>query len=238
MLKRMKIFDLTHKLYYNMPSYPMLPQFKIDFFKIAARDKTTVSIVTSMHTHLGTHIDFPSHVIPGSKSIDDYLLQDLSGEGVVLDLSYKKEGEEITKGDLVIYEDYIEENKMLFLYTGWSQKRALTPTYLFKWPYVGADAAKFIVKKNIRILGIDGLSIGGWSGNVPAQGPISKTDSNTVHKILLNAGTLLVEEVANLDKVLNGKKVSTSFFVIAPLSLKGVEASPCRVLAIQFEDLK
>jgi len=232
MNKRYKIIDLSHKLYTNMPSYPTLPSFRIEYLKIAARDGSTVSIITSMHTHLGTHIDLPLHVIPGSKSLDDYTLEDLSGEGVVIDLSYKNEGEEITEKDLDKYSDHINEGEIVFLFTGWSNKRGLTPTYLFRWPYLEESAAHFLVKKGIRILGIDGLSVGGWSGKVATQGPITKTPSRKIHKILLDAGILLVEEVANLDKVLMGKKVAKSFFVIAPLPIKGAEASPCRVFSI------
>jgi Zn-dependent protease len=48
----------------NMPSYPTLPSFKIEYLKLAAKDGFTVSLITNMHMHMGTHIDFPSHVIP------------------------------------------------------------------------------------------------------------------------------------------------------------------------------
>ena len=232
MNKRYKIIDLSHKLYTNMPSYPTLPSFRIEYLKTAARDGSTVSIITSMHTHLGTHIDLPLHVIPDSKSLDDYTLEDLSGEGVVIDLSYKNEGEAITEKDLNKYSDHINEGEIVFLFTGWSNKRSLTPTYLFRWPYLEESAAHFLVKKGIRILGIDGLSVGGWSGKVTMQEPVTKTSSRKIHKILLDAGILLVEEIANLDKVLMGKKVTKSFFVISPLPIKGAEASPCRVFSM------
>jgi len=232
MNKRYKIIDLSHKLYTDMPSYPTLPPFKIEYLKIAARDGSTVSMITSMHTHLGTHIDFPLHVIPNSKSSDDYTLKDLSGEGVVIDLSYKNEREEITEEDLDKYSDYINEGGIVFLFTGWSNKREVTPTYSFRWPYLEESAAHFLVKKGIRILGTDGLSVGGWSGKLTMQEPAPKTASRKIHKILLDAGILLVEEIANLDKVLNGKKAAKSFFVIAPLPIKGAEASPCRVFSM------
>lgn len=230
--KRYKIIDLTHTLYSDMPSYPTLPFFKIEYLKIAARDGSTVSIITSMHTHSGTHIDFPLHVIPGSKSTDDYTLEDLSGEGTVIDLTHKREGEEITESDLEKYSDQINSEEMVFIFTGWSKKRSLTPSYLFRWPYIGESAANFFVKKNIKLLGVDGLSVGGWSGKVAVQGPVAKTPSRKIHEILLGAGILLVEEVANLDKILMGRRVAKAFFIVAPLPIKGAEASPCRVFSI------
>jgi kynurenine formamidase len=101
MIQTSQIIDLSHDLFVNMPSYPTLPSFKIEYLKLAARDGSTVSLITSMHMHLGTHIDFPSHLLPDSKCLEHYTLQHLSGEGVVIDLSYKKEGEEITERDLL-----------------------------------------------------------------------------------------------------------------------------------------
>lgn len=232
MNKHCKIIDLTHKLYIDMPSYPTLPPFKIERIRTVERDGSNVSLITSMHTHLGTHIDFPLHMIAGSKSSDDYTLEDLCGDGIVVDLSYKGAGEEITEEDLARYSDYISDGKIVCVFTGWSKKRNHIATYLFRWPYLGESAAHFLVKKSVKILGIDTLSIGGWGGKVPIKGPPTKTPSREIHKILFDAGILVVEELANLDKVLNGNKVARAFFIIAPFAIKEVEASPCRVIAM------
>jgi arylformamidase len=230
--KRYKIIDLSHKISPDMPSYPSLPPFRIENLRTATKNGTTVNIITSMHTHLGTHIDFPLHVIPGSKSLDDYTLEDLSGDGVVIDLTPKGEGEEITEKDLKKYSDHINDGDIVFIFTGWSKIRNHTSTYLFRWPHIGESAAHYLAKKNIKILGIDVLSVGGWSGKVAVKGPLPKIPSRKIHEILFNAGMLVVEEVANLDKVLMGRKVAKGFFLIAPLLIKEVEASPCRVFFI------
>jgi len=232
MNKRYKIIDLSHKLSSDMPSYPSLPPFRIENLKTATKNGTTVKIITSMHTHLGTHIDFPLHVIPGSKSLDDYALDDLSGDGVVIDLTPKSEGEEITEKDLEKYSDHINAGDIVFMFTGWSRIRGHTSAYLFGWPHVGESAVHYLAKKKIKILGIDGLSVGGWGGKAAPKGPPPKIPARKIHGMLFNAGILLVEEVANLDKVLMDKKVAKGFFLIAPLLIKGVEASPCRVFFI------
>jgi arylformamidase len=164
MIQRSQIIDLTHDLFVNMPSYPTLPSFKIEYLKLAAREGSTVSVITSMHMHIGTHIDFPCHLIPDSKCLDDYSLQDLSGQGVVIDLSFKKEGEEITEKDLLKYGSHIRKGEMLLMFTGWSRRRGVTPTYLFKWPHLSKGAAQFLVSRRPKVVGIDGLGIGGWSG--------------------------------------------------------------------------
>lgn len=232
MNKHYKIIDLTHKLYTGMPSYPTLPPFKIEQIRTAEKNGSNVSVVTSMHLHVGTHIDFPIHMVPGARSSDNYTLEDLSGEGVVVDLSYKGDGEEITEEDLAKYSDQINAGDMVFIFTGWSKKRNRTTPYLFKWPYLGESAAHFLVEKGVKIVGIDALSVGGWGGKVAVKGSPTKTSSRTVHRILFEAGVLVVEDVANLDKVLMGNKVARGFFIIAPLAIKGVEASPCRVFMV------
>jgi len=232
MIQSSQIIDLTHDLFVDMPSYPTLPSFKMDYLKLAARDGSTVTMITRMHMHTGTHIDFPCHVIPEANSLKDYGLQDLSGQGVVIDLSYKKEGEEITEKDLLKHDSHIRKGEMLFMFTGWSRKRAVTPIYLFKWPHLSKRAAQFLVKKRPKVVGIDGLSIGGWGGKM-IVGPIAKTPSRKIHTMLLGAGILILEEVANLDKVLIHEKVARSFFILAPLPVRGAEASPCRVISIR-----
>jgi kynurenine formamidase len=234
MIQTSQIIDLSHDLFVNMPSYPTLPSFKIEYLKLAARDGSTVSLITSMHMHLGTHIDFPSHLLPYSKCLEHYTLQHLSGEGVVIDLSYKKESEEITEKDLLKYGSHIRKGEILFIFTGWSRKRALTPTYLFKWPHLSKRAAQFLVRKRPKAVGTDGLSIGGWSGKM-VIGPIASTPSRTIHRMLLEAGILIIEEVANLDKLLMREKVARSFFILAPLPVRGAEASPCRVISVRSE---
>ncbi|MBS7635708.1 cyclase family protein [Candidatus Bathyarchaeota archaeon] len=232
MLKGYKIIDLSHQLFNDMPSYPSLPKFRISQLKVVDRNGSNVSIITSMHTHMGTHIDLPLHVFPGSRSLDEYSLEDLSGEGVVIDLTYKKEGGEIDEEDLIKYRSHIKRGNMLFLFTGWSKKRGLTSTYMFEWPYLNEEAARFLVKRGIKILGTDGLSVGSLGGKAVGSEPASVSSSRRVHRTLLGAGILLVEEVANLDKILMGKNVAKAFFIIAPLSIKGVEASPCRVISL------
>jgi len=232
MNKRYKIVDLSNKISPDMPSYPSLPPFRIENLKTATKNGTTVSIITSMHTHLGTHIDFPLHAIPDSKSLDDYTLEDLSGDGVVIDITPKSEGEEITEKDFEKYGNYINDGDIVFVFTGWSKIRNHTSTYLFRWPNIGESAVHYLAKKKVKILGIDVLSVGGWGGKVVVKGPPPKVPSRKIHEMLFNAGILVVEEVANLDKVLKGKKVAKGFFLIAPLLIKGVEASPCRVFFI------
>ncbi|MEM2083290.1 MAG: cyclase family protein [Nitrososphaerota archaeon] len=234
MSRKYKIIDLSHELFPDMPSYPGLPLFKIEKIRDSIKNGSTINLITSMHTHLGTHIDFPLHILPNSKSLDDYSIVDLSGDGIVIDLTYKNEAEEILDEDLKKYDDHINKKDILFIFTGWSKKRSNNPEYLFKWPYIGESAVNYLIKKKIKIIGIDTLSIGGYSKKVSDKWPLPKVPSRKIHEMLLNEGILIVEEVANLDKVLIEEKFVRGFFIIAPLRIKGIEASPCKVIFISL----
>jgi arylformamidase len=223
--------DLTQELYVEMPSYPTLPPFKIEKIRTLEKNGSNVSMITSMHMHIGTHIDFPLHMIPRSKSSNNYTLEELSGEGVVVDLSYKGNEGEITGEDLSQYSDEINAEDITFIFTGWSKKKCRKAPSLYKWPYLGESAAYFLVKKNIKIVAVDTFSIGRCSSKETVKEP-SKKSSRRVHKIFFEAGVPIIEEVVNLDKILMGNKVARGFFIIAPMAIKGVEAAPCKVFML------
>ena len=233
-IKFRKVVDLTHLLYRDMVSWPTLPSLMYEHTALAARDLYTMTVITRMNTHIGTHIDVQSHFVPGGKSIEDYSIEDFMGEGVVLDLSWKKAGEEISVEDLKKYENDIREGEVVMLCTKWDKKSRYTNEYLFQWPHLGVDAAKYLVSKRIKAVGIDALSIGGWMDTVPGQGPVAKSSPVEVHRILLKADIIIVEELRGLDEILDGKKTARAFFVFAPLKLSDAEGSPCRAFAFVY----
>lgn len=230
-IKYQRVVDLTHTIYPSMPLWPTLPQPSYEYTKWAARDFYTMTIIRRMATHTGTHLDAPAHFIPEGDTVDRIPIERYMGEGVVLDLTFKGPGEEITASDLKQYESEIREGDVVMLYTGWSGKRGLTKEYLYFWPHVGVESAKYLASRKIKAVGIDGLSIAGWAENVPAQPSIAKSSPVDVHVTLLREGIIIVEEVANLDKVLEGRKTARAFFIFVPLNLVGAEGAPCRAIA-------
>ena len=55
------------------------------------------------------------------------------------------------------------------------------------------------------------------------------------HRILLSAGVIIVEELANLEEVLRGRPWARALFIYAPIRIRGAEGGPCRALAILEE---
>ena len=233
-VKFRKVVDLTHLMYRDMVSWPTLPSLMYEHTAMAARDLYTMTLITRMTTHTGTHIDVQAHFIPGGKTIENYPIESFMGDGVVLDLSWKKPGEEISVEDLKKYEKDIREGDVVMLCTKWDKKDRYTGEYLFEWPHLGIDSAKYLVSRRIKAVGIDALSIGGWMDTVPGHGPVAKSSPVEVHRILLGADIIIIEELRGLEEVLDGRETARAFFVFAPLKLSDAEGPPCRAFAFVY----
>lgn len=166
-----------------------------------------------MSTHTGTHMDAPSHFVPGKKSIDripatrfvaEALLARIPKKGGELVTEEDLEGRDIRKGDAVV------------VATGW-EKHLRARDYMTRNPGLSADAARFLARKHVSVVAIDGPSID------------AGTDASfTAHKILLSEDLLAVENLCNLGRI----KKERFTLVIAPLKLQGSTGSPVRALAI------
>ena len=88
--------------------------------------------------------------------------------------------------------------------------------YFTKNPGLSVSAANYLASKKINLVGIDAPSI-----------DLGLDSKFSVHHILAKNNILIVENLANLDKI-----NSPNFhLVIAPLKLKNATGSPVRALA-------
>ena len=102
-------------------------------------------LVCSSHT--GTHIDAPYHFTRDGKTVDRLSLYDLIGEALVVEVSADK----LRDVDLNTYK------RILFK----TRNSELLKLKEFNREYVSLDysAAELTVKNNVRVVGIDYLSI-------------------------------------------------------------------------------
>jgi kynurenine formamidase len=89
-------------------------------------------------------------------------------------------------------------------------------SYFIKNPGLSEAAAKYLVSKKTNLVGIDSPSID-FKGN----------KRFSVHRIFSKNNILIVENLANLEKI----KSSKFHFVVLPLKLKGATGSPVRAIA-------
>lgn len=214
----MEMVDLSRVIYEGMPKIPALPEVHVQ--RCFSLDKGHALNVTeiSLPCHAGTHVDAPVHIIPNGQSIEELPLDSFVGPGAVIPVK-KRGGEEVTAKDFEDSGIPIHRGDIVMLYTGWDEKFE-TPEYNLH-PYLSVDAAEWMVKKGIKLFGIDCITV-----DLPT--PLRpKGFDFPVHKTLLGNGILIAENVANLRKIVG---IKTRILAL-PLRVKGSDAGHARIVA-------
>jgi kynurenine formamidase len=212
----MKVIDLTLTVSNKIPTFLGSPQPNFIPWENIKEDGYNLELLF-LSTHTGTHMDAPHHFLEKGAKIHEISLKKLVSEAVLIQ-SRKKSNESITKTDIQKFEKKYGEidglSSVIFL-TGW-QKNLQKKYYFTKNPGLAVSAAKYLASKKISLVGIDSPSID------------LGTDSKfSVHQIFAKKGMLIVENLANLDKI----KSSTFHLVVLPLKLKNATGSPVRAIA-------
>jgi kynurenine formamidase len=208
----MKFVDLSHPLIHGQANFPMDPKLSIIPHGTVRTLKYNMTHV-SMATHQGTHLDAMYHFLDDGRTIDQMPLDWFYGDAVLLPMT-KQPREEITVDDFRKYENLLLPGSKVIYRTGWYHQFG-APNYFDDFPSLTQDAARYLVSRKIRLLGMD----------TPTPG----RDWYEVHHILLakDAEVVLVEGLANLD-LLPDRFIFSGF----PLNFKGRDGSPIRAVAI------
>ena len=212
-----KVYDLSVTIRSFMPLWPTNPNLRIEPVGTVPRDGYLVESINGV-THSGTHIDAPSHMLENGDSVDKLPLENLVSEGFMIKISPK--GKEINEGHLRERwrDDY--NGKAILLNTGWYKKRGFTREFQYDFPGLSEDAAEFLIKRGVKLVGIDSLGIE----------PFDHSDFK-VHKKILGAGIIIIEDLYGLDQLQEGKKY---LITAAPLKIENGSGAPARVFAIEF----
>ena len=186
--------------------------------------------------HGGTHIDAPIHFAQGKKTVDELELENLIGDGVMIDVSEAVKQDRnylITVADLEKWESAngdIPASSILLLRTGFGEFYPDAEKYLgtaergddavkdLSFPGLHPDAAKWLVEnRSPKAVGIDTASID--------HGP---SKDFRAHVELMTKDIPAFENVANLDKL-----PAKGFKIIAlPMKIKGGSGGPLRIVAL------
>jgi kynurenine formamidase len=212
----MKIIDLTLTISNKIPAFPGSPQPQFIPWENIKDDGYNLELLF-LSTHTGTHLDVPYHFLEKGAKIHEISLKKLVSEAVLIQ-SRKSGSESITKTDIQKFEKKhgkIEGFSSVIFWTGW-QRNLQKKYYFTKNPGLSVSAAKYLASKKISLVGIDSPSID------------LGTDSKfSVHQIFAKKGMLIVENLANLEKI----KSSKFHLVVLPLKLKNTTGSPVRAIA-------
>jgi len=212
----MKIVDLTLTVSDKIPTFPGSPQPSFIPWENVKEDGYNLELLF-LSTHTGTHMDAPYHFLEKGAKIHEISLKKLVSENVLIK-SKKKGGESITKIDIQKFEKKhgkIASFSSVIFYTGW-QRNLQKKYYFTKNPGLSVSAAKYLASKKINLVGIDSPSI-----------DLGKDSKFSVHQIFAKKGILIVENLANLEKI----KSSKFHLVVLPLKLKNATGSPVRAIA-------
>jgi kynurenine formamidase len=214
----MEMVDLSRVIYDGMPKIPVLPDVRIQkFFSLEKGHPLNVTEI-SLPCHAGTHVDAPGHIVANGKMIEELPLDAFVGPGAVVSVK-KRGGEEVTAADLEASGVPVNRGDILMLHTGWDDKFDSSDYNLH--PYLSVDAAEWMVRKEIKLFGIDCITV-----DLPT--PLRpKGFDFPVHRTLLGNGVLIAENVTNLGGIV-GKKTR---ILALPLRIKGSDAGHARIVA-------
>ena len=212
----MKVIDLTLTISNKIPTFPGSPPPAFILWENVKEDGYNLELLF-LSSHTGTHMDAPHHFLEKGAKIHEISLKKLVSEAALIK-SKKNGGESITKTDVQKFEKKhgkIDGFSSVIFQTGW-QRNLQKKYYFTKNPGLSVSAAKYLASKKISLVGIDSPSID------------SGADSKfSVHQIFAKKGILIVENLANLDKI----KSSKFHLVVLPLKLKNATGSPVRAIA-------
>ncbi len=209
---------------------------------------TYYSCWITIFEHCGTHFDAPTHAcppagsgLPGAhdKSIfgDKVLLNRLQGPAAVVDLRPFRAGPQENGKSPIVYPDYLCEwekvhgefqpGDIVTFVTGWDEYFVPLPegaNYLMNplrykttpgWPSPARESIIYLANKGVDCCTIDTPSMG------------AAQDVASVHYELLGRGMVMVENLANLDRL----PPRGSYFVFLPLKVARSSGCPGRAFA-------
>lgn len=210
----MKIIDISVAITPGIPVWP--GDDRVDLHrssKIEEGANANVSFFAAS-VHTGTHVDAPYHFLSNGKTVEELPLDALVGPVQVV---------QVPSNVTVINAEVLQGLKLepvveRILFKTSNSKLWENPEAPFNTTFVGIDesGADYLVKRHIKLVGIDYLSISPYKKSRPT------------HELLLGANVVIVEGL-NLTGVSAGKYT----LACLPLKLKGAEGAPARAVLIE-----
>ena len=174
--------------------------------RINRGDATNASAVT-MSVHSGTHVDAPFHFVPDGATIDLLPLEMFIGPALV----HAVDAERYITEEHVNAIEFGGVTRVLFKTRNSNLLRQ--PTYDPDFVAFSLGAARALVNRGVRLVGLDYLSVAHADEQVP------------VHRAFLDHGVILLEGI-DLLAIEPGRYELICF----PLRLRGSDGAPCRAV--------
>lgn len=207
------LHDITVRLGEESVDYPGDTPYSRDLVQTMAEGDLCDLSQLRMSAHSGTHIDAPSHFIPGGETLDRYGAGDFILPALVVDVvdpdavrPHVLEGADFRAGDALLFRT---ENST----TG----RCRSGPFSERFVYLTPELAEACVAGGAALVGADYITIEPYGdGTYP------------VHRTLMRHGILVLEGI-DLDAVPPGRYT----LLCLPLNMKDAEASPVRAVLLR-----
>jgi kynurenine formamidase len=250
----MRIIDLSAPIAPTQPGAPSFARVEIqrtshaegaaqiqDMLGVPARllrdeEGWAVEEFTKLGTHAVTHVDAPWHynsTIHGRRAatIDELPLEWFFGDGVVLDMTHKGDGQRVEISDVEAALAHIGQShcpsNIILVRTG-RDAYYDQPDYPLRGPAVSAEATRWLFDRGVRVMGIDAW---GWDGPLDRQAKEALAHDRPGIFWAAHQSDL---PYAQIERLVNLGALPPSRFKVAcfPLKIQGGSAGPTRAVAI------
>ena len=213
----LKFIDLTLPVSEKIPTFPGSPQPIFIQWENIKDDGYNLELLF-LSSHTGTHLDAPYHFLEKGKKIHEISLKRLIINAILIKIR-KRRDQAITKTDIQKFEKKhgkIPNESTIVFWTGW-QKMIKNDSYFVNNPGLSVTAAKYLISKKTNLVGIDSPSI-----------DLGKEKRFLIHNLFAKNDVLIVENLANLDKIKSWKFQ----LAVLPMKLENATGAPVRAVGI------
>jgi arylformamidase len=209
--EQLTIYDLSHTISPAMPVYPGTEPLQISQACTCAEDGFAEKKII-FHTHNGTHLDAPAHILEGKAHLDELAIDCFVGQGMCIAVDETI----IDETSLQPLQHAVSKIDFVLFATGWSRLWG-TEQYFRGYPVLNETAARQLSRYNLKGVGFDTISADReGSKNLP------------IHHTLLLQNMLIIENLNNLDSL----PQSPFTFFCLPLKIAEADGSPTRAIAV------
>ena len=216
---RSSFVDLSHTIEGGLVTYKGLPAPIICDYLSREKSREVYETGTEfqiakieMVSNTGTYIDCPFHRYEHGKDLSQVTIEAFADiNGIVIRADHRK----ALAIDATFFKEKEIRGMAILVHTGW-EVHWNTAEYFQNHPYLTEDAALYLRKCGVKLVGIDSLNIDN-----------TQNKSRPVHSTLLASDILIVEHLCNL-----GNLPDEGFtFSALPPKFKGVGTFPVRAMA-------
>jgi arylformamidase len=204
--------DISVPLADDLPTWPGSPGVLTQLrTSIDSGDHANVTQL-SIDVHSGTHVDAPCHFIARGATVEDLGLEPFIGPAFVLDTGPTKE---ITAAVLEATQIPNDTRRLLLRTANSSRRNQYHQPFDEDYAALTLDGAEWLAAKQLRLVGIDYLSIQRYS------------EPPDVHRALLGGGVPILEGLVLADVTPGPYEL-----VCLPIRLVEVDGAPARAILL------